>query len=200
MDILLIILSLSVLLAQHTTAFWIVFSVFLSFYLMVYSVYATIRCYYVFSAQNRILAVFGNVLTFIGFIFVDLGNIDIVPNNIGTAIFSMVIPFPFILFTVIAYSTIKVIKSNPKYITNIKQRRIIKIFEISLLVGFSISFPCVSMIIVAGFTQNAVLLYVGVLFPPYIKLTLSIANFAVLFNKSLENVLVDRATGTSLFQ
>ena len=199
MDIVMFSSTMIALFGERTQVFWFILSILFSTFLMVYSVYALLRCYQIFPIFVRNIAIIGNVIMYICFLIFSLSDTGFIENNIGTFVFVAAIPFPFSILSFITYQIVTVIKSNPMYIKDIKQRQLMKIFEITMTGIYAIGIPCITMAALAGFLQNGTLLWIALTLPPFIKLILSLSNFGVLLNKSLGNVLVNHATGTSIF-
>ena len=198
MDAMLIVISICVRIVPMTSLFWLLFSIFYSFYLTIYSIYLSIRSYH-FLERKRSLSFFviGNIFMYICFLVFVLGIVGFLP--IYTWVFATMIPFPFAIAVFFLIKLEKVIKGNPMYLLNLKQKHLIRIVELIVIFEFILAIPCISLIIISGFIQNATILDIALIAIPIIKLTISVGFFSEQINKSLQDNKFE-PTGTSIFR
>lgn len=164
---------------------------------MVFSMYGSFRSYHMLkNKKNFSWAIIGNIFMFISFLVFVMGVVGVIP--IYTWIFVTMIPFPFAIILFFFIKLELVIKSNPAYKSNHKQKHLILIFEIVIVFAIGIALPCISLITIAGFLANAIMMDVGIVFVPIIKFGFTVANFLMMLNKSLNDI--SNPSGLTVFQ
>ena len=197
MDVLMLVISIIALVVPPTRLIWIVLAVLYSFYLMVFSFYGSFRSYPMLkNKKNFIWTIIGNIFMFLSFLTFDMGVVGIIP--IYTWVFITMIPFPFAIVLFFFTKLQSIIKSNPSYKSNHKQKHLIAIFKSVVALTIGVSVPCISLIIVAGFLANDILIEAGKVLVPIIKIGFTTVNFLMLLNKSLTDI--SNPSGLTVFQ
>ena len=197
MDLLMILTSLGSMFPK-TQLYWLINSITFSIYLMVFSLYGFFRCYHMLARSFRNLAILGNCVMFIGYLLFVFGAHGFLPTKITSYIFIGVVPFPFTILGYLCLKIISVVLKNPGYKNNYKQRALMTISMITIISILLVGIPCICISITGGVTESGKLKDIGVGFSPYFNLILSISNFCMMLNKSLENEIT--VTGTSIFK
>ena len=78
----------------------------------------------------------------------------------------------------------KMMKTNDIYKNDPKQVQLLKISKITLQALFIVGGPLTALSITAGLLRNNLLIEIGNFPMPYLKLVMTISNFAIDFNKS----------------
>ena len=198
MDAMLIVISICVRIAPITPLFWLLFSIFYCFYLTNYSIYLSFRLYDFLEGKSSLsFFIIGNIFMYICFLVFILGILGFLP--IYTWVFATMIPFPLTMSVYFWLKLEKIIKGNPMYLLNHKQKHLIRIVELFSILALIIAIPCIALIIISSFTLNAAVLDIATIAIPMIKLAECAGFFSEQVNKSLRDNKFN-PTGTSIFR
>ena len=182
----LLIIAFTVYCAERTLLFWLVISTLFGTYLTVYSFYPMFRCFHFFKSFKN-YAIAGNIVMWAVYIVFTFGSTGFIPNYIGTLSFAIAIPFPFGILTVMCYRVVTVIKSSPIYHQDKKQKTLMRIFEATIFGIYLFGVPCMLLSILSGIYLNGAMLFGAVTLAPLIKFLLTMTNFGIMMNKSLDS-------------
>ena len=169
-----------------------------SMYYMSFTIVGYLLVYKSISSRFRFVLVMVNCLMFLAWAvmmseyvgFIEHGSI--LPR---LAFFTFPIPFTFYYF--IARRILKVIKSNPMYKTNVKQKNVMKFLQKGVMFIIPLDIICFTLISVGAARSDGKLVVLGFTVVPFMKLLITRAYFEIQYNKSLEEETV--MTGASKF-
>ena len=199
-DILLFVVSLGALLVPKTPLFWFINGILYCFFLLSYTLDATFRCYGLIRKTTRQLSMFANTIIYIGYLIYYLGVRWEINTRLSTLILLVIMPFPFTILAIIFTSIDKIIKSNPIYRNDPKQVHLMKISATTALSVLIVGLPTIILYILAGLLESGLLLEISNFPTPFIKLILSVSNFAINYNKSKVDLEFGMPINSSVFQ
>ena len=200
MDIIMVGISIFAYNADLTPTYWIINSFFYGIFLIGFSMNSFFESYNMLTKKMRILASILNALMFIGYICFILSIRGVVPDNLVPLVFLITLftgPASFV-YLYFMFKIVRVIKSNPGYLSDYKQNALVKIFKFTIRGISGIGIPFISIVILAGYFKNGLLLDLSLVFPPFMKLVMSMSNYFIMKNKTLEDIT--RPTGMSKFE
>ena len=198
-DSLMLGICLSSFIHEKTKSYWIILAISYSVFMMNFSLYGTSKIFHMLPTPFRILIIVGNIVVFVAYLLFTFGLHGFLPTRLATVLLMLILPFPVAISVAVSYKVIKIITGNPLHYQDTKQMNLIRISKMTIIIALSFATPAIFMILPGGYFENLKLVYLGIVFLPFIKLVFTISNFCITFNKSLENKDNGNIQGLSVF-